>query len=162
MRVLAHRARGRVTAVAAALIAALGGGALGGVRPARAADCTVAEQHRIADDLPRLKSWETIHAHFKAYLPRCDDGWMAEGYSDVVAKTLARQWATLRELDRLAGRDPAFRAFVLRHVDATVDHADLRTIAASAGRDCPHDLARLCEALAAAAAKALGEAERRR
>ncbi|HEV8583810.1 MAG TPA: hypothetical protein VGT02_02465 [Methylomirabilota bacterium] len=144
---------GRVHAAlaSAALALALDAGS------ASAAECTVAEQHTIADELPRLTTWSAIYAHVKTYTPRCDDGWMAEGYSDTVVKMLAKRWARVEDLARLARRDRAFRAFVLRHVDATTDLGDLRRVAANAGRRCPPGLEELCGAVAKAAKDALKE-----
>ncbi len=144
---------------AGAVVAALLMGSASGAR-ASAASCTRADQDAIASALPRLTTWSAIHAYVTIYAPRCDDGWMAEGYSDVVVKTLASQWARVGDLARLAERDPAFRAFVIRHVDATTDRGDLRAVLANADRRCPRELTELCAALRTAAKAALDEAGR--
>lgn len=122
-----------------------------------AEQCTIAEQQRIADELPRLKNWSNVYESFKAYVPRCDDGWMAEGYTDVVVKMLAHRWAAVAELAQLVRRDSAFHSFVIRHVDASADPGDLQKVLTNATRRCPRDLLGLCGSLAAAAQAALKE-----
>jgi len=117
--------------------------------------CTDAEQNRLRDELPRLMSWQAVYASFKAYTPRCDDGWMAEGYTDAVVKMLAHRWASIGELGRLGRRDPAFEAFVLRHVDGSADLDELRAVFSNATRRCPGELHALCRSLATAATEAL-------
>src|SRR6266436_8553637 len=99
-----------------------------------AKDCTLTEEQWLADELPRLKSWSALYASYKAYTPECDDGFIGEGYSDAVVKLLSGRWAALDELAQLAREDPAFRRFAVRHVDATVDVADLRKVLTNATR----------------------------
>jgi len=123
---------------------------------AYAAECTLTEQRRLAEELPRLKSWASIYASFRAHTPQCDDGFYAEGYTEAVVKMLSARWATVGELARLARRDPAFRRFVLKHVDASADPDDLRKVLTNATRQCPRDLGNLCASLATAAKAALG------
>lgn len=117
--------------------------------------CTDAEQDRLRTELPRLTSWQGVYASFKAYTPRCDDGWMGEGYTDAVVKMLAHRWASIADLGRLARRDSAFEAFVIRHVDGSADLDELRTVLANATRRCPGELRALCRSLATAATEAL-------
>ena len=125
------------------------------VSPAYARDCTLTDEQWIGHEYPRLKSWSSIYASYRAYTPECDDGWMAEGYTQVVVKMLSARWATVHELARLARRDPAFRRFVLNHVDASADPDDLRKVLTNATRQCPRDLGGLCASVANAAKAAL-------
>jgi len=100
------------------------------------------------------RSWEELHNLFKKF-PGCDDGVIAEGYSDFVARALAKQWPRLPELRKLIAQDPAFRAFVLLHIDATADSDDLSKAAANAREQCPSGAAELCSAIRSAAEKAI-------
>ena len=50
---------------------------------------------------------------------RCDDGYIAEGVSAFVTETLSKKWNTVDNLDAETRSRPAFRRFVLNHVDAT-------------------------------------------
>jgi hypothetical protein len=56
---------------------------------------------------------EFLGAAFKQF-HACDDGGIAEGWDDFVARVLARHWNELGELQKLAAVDTGFRAFVIR------------------------------------------------
>jgi hypothetical protein len=123
----------------------------------QAEGCTTAEQQRLSGELPHLTRWASIYASFKAYTPRCDDGGMAEGYTDAIVKVLANDWEGIVELEGFVHPDPAFLAFVIRHVDGSANLADLRKVLFNASQLCPHDLRRLCDSLVRATRGALRE-----
>ena len=81
----------------------------------------------------------------------------AEGYSELVVRTLATNWSNLSELRVACGQDPRFKAFVLRHIDATTNEADLRVIQASATSQCPSGSGSLCAEIRKASSRALIE-----
>lgn len=85
----------------------------------------------------------------------CDDGAIAEGFSEAVARLLVDRWPTLPALAKLAARDPALTQFVLRHVDATLDTNDVEMIGKLARTKCSQATVPLCRELAAAAARIL-------
>lgn len=95
-------------------------------------------------------SWSDLYAHYLR-VGRCDDGAVAEGFSRAVLSLLARAWKELPQLGALAQRDPAFRAFVLRHVDDMEGQGPLRTIRHQAQTGCPAALAALCRDIASRA-----------
>jgi hypothetical protein len=114
------------------------------------------EDARLAEQaIDHLKTWDDLHAAFKRYHNACDDGAIAEGYSDFVARGLANDWDRVAELNRLTARHAAFRAFVLRHIDGTAARADLQRAAANARTACPVDSAALCSAIRVATKRAL-------
>jgi len=125
------------------------------VSPVYARECTLTDEQRIGHEYPRLKSWSSIYASYRACTPECDDGWMGEGYDQAIVKMLSARWATVGELARLARRDPAFHRFVLKHVDGTADPDDLRKVFTNATRYCPRDLGGLCASVANAAKAAV-------
>jgi hypothetical protein len=55
------------------------------------------------------------------------------------------------QLQALAAREPAFRAFVLRHIDATADPDELNQALHNATTQCPAGAASLCEDIVARA-----------
>src|SRR3990170_2249011 len=67
-----------------------------------------------------LKDWGDLHQLFKRYRG-CDDGALAEGYSDFVVRTLAHRWDTLEELKKAVAADRTFEEFVLKHIDASAE-----------------------------------------
>jgi hypothetical protein len=111
----------------------------------------------ISDELPSLTSWSRIYASFKTNVPGCDDGIFGEGYTEAVAKMLSEKWQLLAELKALTDKDPRFRLFVLKHVDASADPDDLKRIYKNATQSCKKEYSELCSALASAAQKAIQE-----
>ena len=106
--------------------------------------------------LHSLNDWKALHAFYTQYLPACtDDGVYGEGYSDVTVRILSKHWETISQLQALAAREPAFRAFVLRHIDVTADPDELNQALNNATTQCPAGAASLCEDIAARAESAL-------
>ena len=104
----------------------------------------------------RLRSWDVLHKSYRLY-GKCDDGALAEGYSESVARILVDRWSTLPRLAFLAKNDNKFLQFVLKHVDATLDLNDLGTIKTKAQRQCPTGLRTVCDELEKRADSALKE-----
>ena len=89
------------------------------------------------------RSWGQLHQQFELYA-HCDDGAIAEGFSESVSILLARHWKDIRQLKVMVRSDPAFRIFVIRHIDETVPVERLKMIAKNADRRCPRSLNTLC------------------
>jgi phytoene dehydrogenase-like protein len=121
---------------------------------AQARDCSDSKALAAERDLDDLKTWADLHATFRKF-QGCDDGAIAEGWDDFVARMLARNWRTIADLQRLVARDSAFRLFVMRHISETADGNDLRQVLSNARDHCPRSARRLCVQIAAAARNAL-------
>ena len=63
--------------------------------------CSQADAIAADKDLDRLKSWAAVYRTFGLYR-QCDDGSIAEGYSDAVAILLTEHWPEVTALARLA------------------------------------------------------------
>lgn len=119
--------------------------------------CVLTDQQFVTA-INTLREWPKIHAFYKAHFPPCpDDGMFAEGYSDLVVRTLATHWSSLSELRLATAKDPRFKAFVLRHIDATTDEADLRVILSNATSRCPTGNKVLCDEIRKASSAAISE-----
>ncbi len=116
--------------------------------------CTKAEAMAAEESVGRLSSWIKIYNSFKRF-GHCDDGAIAEGYSDSIVRTLANRWRQLNRLSKFASSDRAFHDFVLAHIDATTDEYDLRKVLANASKRCPHQTRTLCIEIEKAARDAL-------
>lgn len=101
-------------------------------------------------DLDRLTNWAAVYRTFKLY-KQCDDGAIAEGYSDAVAKLLVNRWQALRDLANLSQQHPEFERFVLWHIDTTTGLNNAQAILANSRNRCPTDLMALCKRLGAEA-----------
>jgi hypothetical protein len=108
--------------------------------------CTEAEIKEAQKEADQLKDWDGVYRSFKRY-GHCDEGGIAEQYSDSVSRLLARDWKHLDALLRLTS-DQAFEDFVIRHIDETMaeDEADL--VVANARLHCPPGAQWLCKAIA--------------
>lgn len=100
-----------------------------------------------------LDSWTKVERMYRKY-GHCDEGSIAEGNSEAVARLLVDHWSRLPRLSEIVRRDPAFRRFVLRHIDTTLDTHDLERIEALATTQCPSESAALCRELSKTAARA--------
>ena len=135
-------------------LSVLGGTASAG---SNAPPCTLTDQ-QFATAINTLREWPKIHAFYRAHFPPCpDDGMFAEGYSELVVRTLATNWRNLPELKVTTSRDPQFKKFVLRHIDATSNEVDLRVIQANATSHCPKASGSLCAEIRKASSRALSE-----
>lgn len=98
------------------------------------------------------KTWKMLGLYFKRYA-NCDDGAIAEGFSESATVLLAQHWGAVKQLIPLVARDPAFREFIVRHIDASVPVERLRKIAGNAARKCPQNMRALCHDIGVAAVR---------
>ena len=117
-----------------------------GALSAQQPSCTNLEAKYAETEADTLRSWDALHRSYQTYA-RCDDGAIAEGYSESVARILVDHWATLPRLDEIAKKDPSFQDFVLKHVDETLAMNDVKAIQMNATRHCPSHLGRFCRQL---------------
>jgi hypothetical protein len=114
--------------------------------------CTKQNAMQADQSIDHLSSWKHVYQAFKLF-SQCDDGSIAEGYSDAVGKLLADNWNEFPDLARLATKDKPFQNFVLRHVDETIPAETLKKVAQNATNQCPTDAARFCKMIIAAASQ---------
>jgi hypothetical protein len=101
--------------------------------------------------------WGSLLRHQKAFGP-CDDGALAEGYSDAVVTLLAHRWDQFDAFVGLSARDPAFRRWAIRHIDASASTHDLAKVARNAVSCTGSAKAKdLCRDVAKAAKNALSD-----
>lgn len=113
--------------------------------------CSDAEEAQAEKQVDSLKTWDQLYRSYKKFAPQCDDGAVAEGYSDAVGKLLAAHWDHFPRLVKLANADKGFREFVVRHVDESLSSETLAKISKNARSECPADAKRLCGLIADAA-----------
>ena len=99
-----------------------------------------------------LKDWDQIYRSYKRF-SLCDDGAIAEGYSDSVTKLLADDWESFNRLLVLTNRSRGFTGFVLKHIDETVPGDRLAKIAKNARSECAAGGRNLCLSIAKATGK---------
>src|SRR4030088_1937887 len=109
--------------------------------------CSDSEAQRAETVAEMLRSWDALYRSYKLFR-QCDDGSIGEGYSESVARILVDHWNTLSQLSHLAKKDAEFRAFVMKHVDATLNMEDVEKIKQNANTRCPIGLLMVCGDLA--------------
>jgi hypothetical protein len=110
----------------------------------QAATCDQKTAMRADAEADALRTWPQIHDSFLRYR-LCDDGSIAEGYSNSVVSMLSDRWDELPSLQTLIMRDKSFRRFVFAHIDATASLADLEAVSKNAEHRCPHGFETLCK-----------------
>lgn len=123
-------------------------------RPAQARVCGPVQAEAADAMVDKLNDWAAVSRFFREYR-QCDDGGIAEGSSDAVARLLADQWDTLPKLQALIWSKPGLRVFVLNHVNSTLTTDDLDKIERNASVMCPAGATSLCADIQQAAEQAL-------
>jgi hypothetical protein len=108
--------------------------------------CIEAEVKAAQKEADQLRDWDSVYRSFKRY-GHCDEGGIAEQYSDSVSRLLARDWKHLDALLRLTS-DQGFEQFVIRHIDETMAEDEAALVIANARLRCPPEAKWLCQAIA--------------
>jgi hypothetical protein len=122
-------------------------GALSSAYICEASECGQLEAYAAETVVDYLNNWKNMYLAFRQF-KHCDDGAIAEGFSEAVVRLLADQWSHLKELQAFGAKEPAFIDFVIGHMDGTVNAEDLEKIDALARTSCPGGLERLCKRIA--------------
>jgi hypothetical protein len=112
--------------------------------------CTRQEADQADTEIDSLKDWDHVHRWYQKF-SQCDDGAMAEGYSDAVSKLLADDWNHFNGLLALTKTDKQFQRFVLKHIDGIISPSVLQKIASNAEARCPKGGESLCRLIARSA-----------
>jgi hypothetical protein len=113
--------------------------------------CTKSEAMQAEKEVDSLKNWNDIYRSYRKF-SQCDDGAIAEGFSDAVGRLLSNNWDQLGRLITLAKTDKNFERFVVRHIDESLSRDTLQRISNNARSSCPAGGQRLCVLIASAAA----------
>lgn len=99
-------------------------------------DCPPEQAMEAEKSAAVLKDWDSVYKAFKKFA-KCDDGAIAEGFSESVSQLLANHWESLGELERLVRTDRKFGEFVVKHVDQTIDADAAAKIHENVEKRCP-------------------------
>jgi len=97
-----------------------------------------------AETQEAAKTWKDFYRSYLRYA-QCDDGSVAEAFSNSVAMLLAEHWDRITDLNSLTTAHRSYGAFVLRHTDVTMSFDQAQAIKRSATDKCPGDAKLLCE-----------------
>lgn len=108
--------------------------------------CTSDQARQAQEEAGQLSDWESIHRSFKRF-SQCDEGAIAEGYSNSVSQLLAHKWKHLDEMLRLAASDHEFEQFVIRHIDESMTEDEANSIVENARLRCPREAKQFCKSI---------------
>jgi hypothetical protein len=117
---------------------------------AQAKICSQQDAIQAETEASTLPDWDSVYKSFQRF-DHCDDGGIAEGYSDTIGRLLAKEWKHFERLHELTRNDKKFRRFVIRHIDETLPTEYLNQIIENANLRCPSDAKSLCGAIVKAA-----------
>ena len=113
---------------------------------ASATECTKLDEYAALAIAGYLDSWNNVFLAYREFR-QCDDGAIAEGYSEMVARLLVDHWSRLSELQNLIAKDRDFEPFVLKRVNATLDPKDIEKLKHLVKTNCPRTSRVLCTKL---------------
>lgn len=105
--------------------------------------CSREDQFQAETEIDGLNNWQLVYSAYQRF-SHCDDGSIAEGYSDSVIRLLADQWGQFVELNRLTSSSKGFEKFVLRHINELASKDDIQIILGNVQKSCPKESQRLC------------------
>lgn len=120
--------------------------------------CTKRQEIEADHSISQAHNWKDIYNSYKKF-QHCDDGYIAEGYSNLIVKTLAHQWDQINVLVKIVSKDKDFYAFVIRHIDATADKTELEMIISNNSKRCPKSVTKICLEIRDTAKEAFKEIE---
>ena len=126
------------------------------VSNALANECTIKDAEAAEQAADHLTSWQAMNDNYTRYY-QCDEGSIAEGNSEAVIRLLVDKWEALPKLNVLTRKNAAFEAWVLSHIDSTLDSGDLQTAVDLATSQCPASESALCQKIVKAAQAAIHE-----
>lgn len=125
---------------------------------AHGSDCSRDDSSAAEAALDGLDSWEKLAANFQKFR-RCDEGVVAEGNSEAIARLLVDKWESLPQLGQLTANNLPLKNFILRHIDGSLDVDDVKKIAFMSQSSCPGGMNTFCgelNSVALSAIKAIG------
>jgi len=116
--------------------------------PAALADsCGSYDMPKAEQAVYTIGTWHDLDS-FYSKLKACDDGALAEGFSDRVADLLAYHWDTVEDLQSITEHSEDFEQFVLYHIDSLMTPAEAAAIIDNTSNHCPKDADELCQKIA--------------
>lgn len=105
--------------------------------------CTRDEAIEAENEIDKLNDWDSLYKSFKRFA-HCDDGAIAEGYSDIVGHLLG-EWKNFSKVVELTASDLYFKRFVIKHLDETIPYDVGEKIYKNVRKRCPSDAKKLCK-----------------
>lgn len=112
--------------------------------------CTREQAIKAEEEAGNLNTVEAIYSSFQRFY-HCDDGAIAQGYSESIVRLLVHNWSQIAALNMVTSSDNKFERFILRHIDETMAVDDQQMLLSNTRNRCPPDARRLCRLIEKAA-----------
>lgn len=99
---------------------------------------------------------DALYQHFQIF-GACDDGELAEGYSDAVAQILGQKWGQFENFPATLTSNPEFKFWILKHIDSSASVQDLKKIIVNSDKCIRDRVDTLCGPVRTAAEKSVSE-----
>lgn len=106
------------------------------------AACSTDKAKNAEETINGIKNWDDLDEHF-AKFHSCDDGAIAEGYSDVISVLLTKKWKELNSLQI----DDKFKEFIVSHIDNTWQESKIISASNNVNDYCKDNIREICEAI---------------
>lgn len=112
------------------------------------------------EEITRMKSYSSsaVDEIFKisTEYDKCRDGSFADGFTDIVVKSLN---ADLTKTIEYASKNALFEVFILKNINSSADNKDLENLTKMAKSECPPNNRFLCKKIEKASINALKESK---
>ncbi|WP_321778398.1 hypothetical protein [Sulfurimonas sp.] len=105
-------------------------------------ECTKQEAIVAEEVIPKISNWIQFKSYYEQYY-HCDDGSIAEGFSEVSANLLIHNWN--KEAQKLLYLNSSLKEFVIYHIDETLLDTQLKNVKSNLINTCPENLNDFCK-----------------
>jgi hypothetical protein len=107
--------------------------------------CTKADSAAAEKALDRVVTWTQLEKAWRDYR-QCDTGNVDELFTDALMRMLV-EWKSPEALADAMAKDPAYDAFVIKHVKSPAAKDDRESVYSRAKQSCPSKLGAFCDKL---------------
>ena len=98
-------------------------------------NCTKKQEREIEAKAAYFKTWDEVYSAWEAFR-QCDDGAIAEGFSESITMILSTQWTEKGKLINLIEKHPNFEKFIIKHINKSVPYDRLSKLGHMAKMRC--------------------------
>jgi hypothetical protein len=110
--------------------------------------CTKPDSAAAEKALDRVVTWSQLQKAWQDYR-QCDAGNVDALFTDALMRMLV-EWKTPDALAGSMDKDPAYAAFVMKHIKSPAAKEDRESVYSRAKQSCPPNLSAFCEKIAEA------------
>ena len=110
--------------------------------------CSKADSAAAEKAIDRIVTWPQLQKAWQDYR-HCDTGNVDDQYTDALMRMLV-EWKSPDALADSMNKDPAYAAFIMKHIKSPAAKDDRESVYSRAKQSCPAKLADFCEKIAEA------------